>query len=226
MLCCASGDHKSASSVSKQSQVNRLVSYFQERGSFRDGKLIALSDSVKSNDAWEITSFIVKRYGVNALHDLVSINTDSIAQSADSIKYRYAREQAQLSALGFHLNLRARYNSHDSRTWFSFDSSQDSIQITEYDILIPVDYNYYRSHTDFNWQPEQLTLSVVTQEKTIPLQFAEFIKSIKSDSYQEKFFSIENTDKKAKLLIRTASVSYNGSEYTLESINGYLLLKK
>jgi hypothetical protein len=224
-LLCIWGP-QSASSISEKSQVSRLVSFFEKRGAFLNGKLISLSDSVKNNEAYEISSFIVERYGALALQPFITINIDSLIAPADSIEARYSRSYAHTTAIRDHLNIRYNYRDKSDRTWYEFEASQDSIAVGEYAYVQIIDYGYYLHDRNFNWDGDSLTFSVVTKDRTISFDFKKIAESIKNNSQQKKFLVLDTPDKNARLLIKRVTFSYSVDDYKLNSLDAYLLLKE
>src|SRR5262249_42948418 len=82
-LACTWGP-QSASTISKHSQLQRLVNFFEEHQGISNGKFIPLRNPQKNNDGWEGINFIVEQYGAKALQPFLSVNVDSLTQKADT----------------------------------------------------------------------------------------------------------------------------------------------
>jgi hypothetical protein len=103
---------QSASSISENSQRNRLIRLFDSQGSWKDNKLqpmpANIADSI-GNETLDQLRFITERYGAASLSKILMQNiNDSIAQR-DTIKNRYTKRYAGTELLRRALGLKSYY---------------------------------------------------------------------------------------------------------------------
>ena len=231
-LACIWGP-QSASSISLNSQTQRLLAFFQTHNAFKDGKLVRLDDSKKSNEGWEIISFIVEHYGKEPLRQYLTVNIDSLTYAADTIKLRYQREDQQVSLIRNYLNLKREYDNSENYAWHYFQATADIMPVAGYSYMKEIYYyGYTNSDAPGKWDPKLQTFSLNINSLYI-FDLTDVTKKItesgKVQTTQDNLILVDDQDRKAKLIIKYLSIKdpdSPGQGYHLESIRGYLLMKE
>lgn len=152
---------QSASAVSRKSQVNRLVVFFEERNSVSNGKLVPLANATGSGEATEILRYLITRHGPESLQNYLVINADSLTRSADTLKYRYARDYERLELMRRYLNLQYSYEQATEVPFFSAESiAKDSLSVAGYRYLIKVQFPNYRTDSNYTWRINESEFTV------------------------------------------------------------------
>jgi hypothetical protein len=152
---------QSASAVSKQSQLKRLFSFFEQKSSVINGKLVPLTNTSGSGEATEILRYLVNRHGPGALRGYLQVDPDSLTRSADTLKYRYAREYERFELLRRYLKLQYSYETAEEIHYYSAETTTgDSLSISGYRHLVKVQYPVYYTDAPYTWNVDETRFSL------------------------------------------------------------------
>jgi hypothetical protein len=233
---------QSASSISENSQRNRLIRLFDSQGSWKDNKLqlmpANIADSV-GNETLEQLRFITERYGAASLSKIVTQNlNDSIAQR-DTIKNRYTKRYSGTELLRKELGLKSYYanKTNDGYDYYSVTPDFKNFSINGYDSLIMIDWISYIEPQENQIQQSGDTISISVNGRTYDFVLSDIYKmseeragfedrSINKVIATDQMLSSNGTNPtKSRLIIRSINHNKYSSVRTVNRLEGFLLIK-
>lgn len=216
----------SASYISKQSQLNRLISYFENNNAYKDGifQKVEAPDSIMNAES--IVRHMLYRYGEDALNNHLSEALKSKINAVDSIEYKYSRSYEKARIIIDELNL--EYNTITNYQYYSFGRSDDeAIHIKDYRLLREV--SSYDDSTTF----DATEISVTHDGTTVVFSLDSLIKTLAIGSNQDANrytmkqheLTIYSEDSLSAFIFNDLYFSKRNDQIKIESFNGFLLLK-
>ncbi|MCE2996262.1 MAG: DUF4153 domain-containing protein [Cyclobacteriaceae bacterium] len=141
LLCLmATWGPQSAPAMSMHSQLSRITSFYESKNSYHDGKLKKLPDSVKTpKEIYNLPYYLLDRYHPRAFQNTFGINIDSLFEAVSKEKKYYQVESEVISKVRAHIGMNSIAEDYDR--YFSIESKFDSVSISNYKTLIPIDLN-------------------------------------------------------------------------------------
>lgn len=225
---------QSASAVSRQSQLKRLFTFFEQKNSVNNGKLVPLTNTAGSGEATEILRYLVNRHGPGVLSGYLLLNPDSLTRSADTLKYRYAREYERFELLRRYLNLQYSYETAQEIQYYSAETTTgDSLSITGYRYLVKVQYPLYYSDAPYTWNVYKTVFSINGQSFKATFDLNSIAEQVMNKAYGEvrsikvPLGELYCTDEATghRLIIDYLSFRLDNGKPEIQNFNGVLLLR-
>lgn len=225
---------QSASAVSRQSQVNRLLAFFSEKNAVSNGKLVPLTNPAGSGQATEILRYLVNRHGPESLQNYLLIDADSLTRSADTLKYRYARDYERLELLRRYLNLQYTYETAEEMQYYAAEAPvKDSLSITGYRYLIKVQYPMYQTDAPYTWNVYETEFIFNGKAHQAKFNLQPLVdKVLKAGSPEvrhviitDNAFYCDDETSGHRLVIEYLSFQLNNGKPEIQNFNGLLLIR-
>jgi hypothetical protein len=224
---------QSASSVSRQSQIKRLIAFFEGRNSVNGDKLLPLGDPAGSGDATELLRFIIDRYGIKALQDHVTINLDSLVQAADTIKANHSRNYQRVESVRNYLNLHYDYDTPELKYFSAATGLADSLSIEGFRYLIEVSYPYQVPDSVYSWHTDSTLVSVRWKGKQNTFDLMPVFNSVRQKADRESRYAqyrlgelyCEGAAAGTRLVIRELYFREENEKLTVQNLKGLILVR-
>jgi hypothetical protein len=224
---------QSASTVSRQSQVKRLLAFFEEKNSMANGKLIPLKNAAGSGEATKILNYLIKRHGPISLQHYVLIDMDSLTRSADTLNYRYARDYERLELTRRYLNLQHEFELADEMIYYSAEAPiTDSLFIAGFRYLIKVQYPAYAANLPYTWNVSGMAFSFNGKAHQAKFNLQPLVDTVLNKRSQTRHIIL--TDKEFycvdeatghRLVIDYLSFQLINGKPEIQNFNGILLIR-
>jgi hypothetical protein len=224
---------QSAASVSVRSQLNRLASFFEERNSFKNEKLIPLANPKGSGRATEILRYIINRHGTESLQNYLLIDVDSLTQFVDTLKYRYTREYERFELVRRYLNLQFDYEHAEEVQFFSAEAIiKDSLSIDGFRYLIKVQFPNYHTDSSYVWQVQETEFTFKGKSRQVKINLQPVVDLMLKKSPETRYLILksgelycqdETTDN--RLVIETINFQIRDGKPEIQHFNGILLIR-
>jgi Domain of unknown function (DUF4153) len=136
---------QSAPTMSMHSQLSRIISFYESKNSYHDGKLKKLPDSVKTpEEIYNLPYYLLGRYNAGAFQNTFDINIDSLFENEIKKKNQYRNAYEVATKVRAHIGMNETEEGYNR--YYSIETKTDSVSISNYKTLIPVDLN----SDDFN----------------------------------------------------------------------------
>ncbi|MBX2961177.1 MAG: DUF4153 domain-containing protein [Cyclobacteriaceae bacterium] len=221
---------QSASSISQNSQMKRLVNFFEQHDAVENGKLIPISTNKMTGEGADILRFLIARYGAEPLRNYLSVNLDSLTQSADTVKSIYSRKYERIELVRSYLGLNYSY-SENHYDFFSANAASGPLQIDDYQFLVKFSAPYTIHDNDAERKKDKLIVEhdSLTYEFDLTPLFQLVERSVTGNNRYVQLsassLSITDDNKGAKVYLENIYFKQGEDGYSLQSCNGYLLLK-
>lgn len=141
LLCMmATWGPQSAPTMSMHSQLSRIISFYESKNSYHNGKLKKLPDSVKTpKEIYNLPYYLLDRYNAGALQNTFDINIDSLFEVELQKKEKYEHTYDVADIVCEHIGMNSI--SEDLGRYYSIETKTDSVSISNNKTLIPVDLN-------------------------------------------------------------------------------------
>lgn len=231
---------QSASSVSENSQRNRLIRLFDSQGSWKDNKLQPMPSNITDsvgNEAITQLRFITERYGAASLRAILpSTLNDSIAKR-DTIKNKYTRRYAGTELLRKELGLKSYYstNNTDRYKYFRAEVASNTFSIAGYSKMIVI--NRYGDNGKLLIHQNGDSIRIQVGENQYNANLKDVFRNIEDnqllmeETYRYKLSldklitSAYYQNNEARLIIKSIDYDKDSTQRTLNNIEVLLLLK-
>lgn len=141
LLCMmATWGPQSAPTMSMHSQLSRIISFYESKNSYHDGKLKKLPDSVKTpKEIYNLPYYLLGRYNAGAFQNTFDINIDSLFEIEIKKKKQYQNAYEVATKVRAHIGMKETEEGYNR--YYSLETKTDSVSISNYKTLIPVDLN-------------------------------------------------------------------------------------
>lgn len=224
---------QSASAVSKRSQLNRLFSFFEQKNSISNGKFVPLTNASGSGEATEILRYLINRHGAKSLRGYLPVDPDSLTRSADTLKYRYARDYERFELVRRYLNLKHTYETAEEQPYFSAEAVlSNKLPIDGYQYLYKVRFPQYQADTAYSLQIQgaELTFNGKSHQAKISLQ--PVLDLVMSKSPETRYLILNGGElysqdeaTGARLIIENINFQLIDGNPEIQNVNGILLIR-
>lgn len=231
---------QSASSVSENSQRNRLIHLFKSQGSWQDGKLqpmpATISDSI-GNETIQQLRFISERYGAKSLRSILPESLNDSITVRDTIKNKYSRRYAAGDLLRKELGLKSYYATSQTHPYDYLYArvESDTFSIEGYTKLLTIDW-YDDSRDSLIYQKGD-TLMIQTETKTYKANLSSVFQHIEeAQRLSEEKYNIQLPNEQltipivlnqteGSLIIKSINYEKDSTKRTLNNLQVYLLFR-
>ncbi|MFN3840022.1 MAG: DUF4153 domain-containing protein [Cyclobacteriaceae bacterium] len=224
---------QSAPAVSKRSQLNRLRSFFEQKNSTANGKLIPLTNASGSGEATEILRYLINRHGAKALHGYLLVDPDSLTRSADTLKYRYARDYERFELVRRYLNLKHTYETAEEQPYFSAEAVfSDNLPIDGYRYLYKVRFPQYQTDSSYRWQIQGTDLTFIGKSHQAKFNLQPVVELVMNKSPEKRYnilkggelYSLDDATG-TRLIMENINFQIIDGKAEIQNINGFLLFR-
>lgn len=224
---------QSASSVSARSQLNRLVSFFEEKSSIQNGNLIPLANQKGSGEATEILRYIINRHGTGPLRNHLLIDVDSLTQFVDTLKYRYTREYERFELVRRYLNLPYGYEQAEEVQYYSAEAIiRDSLPIAGYGYLYKVQFPNYYTDSSYVWQVDETEFTFKGKSNQVKIDLQPVVELVLNKSPETRYLILNGGELYShdeatgtRLVIENISFQIREGKPEIQNFNGLLLIR-
>lgn len=222
---------QSATSIAIYSQSQQLINYFRKHNAYKDGKLVALHDSVRvPKNIYDIPEFFSSSYPLAYYSDLFSINKDSLKSRNKSKSFNRYSDGYQIAQLIRNKLALKKIEIERANSYFYGQVDVDSIDVEGYKILLEVSNNYYKNPS-FKYEKNSATLILSLNEQSFEFDlipaFREFVEQKNKWNHTTLTNKLILNSKKgdAIFFVKSLSFSIDSDKYELDNWHGFLLLK-
>ncbi|GCC51041.1 DUF4153 domain-containing protein [Chryseotalea sanaruensis] len=229
---------QSASSVSENSQRNRLINLFKDQGSWKDDKLEPMPSSIPDsigNETITQLRFMTERYGAASLRTILpqSLN-DSIAKR-DTIKNRYTKRYAGTELLRRELGLKSYYsrNKNNFTEYYQASTGASDFLIEGYSRMFSISwYNSRIGGSTIEQDGDMVRIQIGDTLYEIDLlnvfkniEVLEEAETRNKMDTDQLTININQNSQQAKLIIRQINYEKDTTDRKISNLQGFLLLK-
>ncbi len=232
-LLCIWGP-QSASSISLQSQMSRLIALFEKNKAYASDKFSPLPTTITkedSDEASEIVSFIVERHGIDPFRDHMTASLDTL-QHYDTLRNRYDRNYKYISTLRDMLGIR---NITDDYLYYTASADVDTVRVSDFDYISDFQFPDYTEpkKTNVFWSSDSTSIIFKSATDTIHFSIEKIFNEVtRENPGRHKAFASSELNSQAtterayySLVLKFISFNKQGDRYTLQSCDGYILIK-
>jgi hypothetical protein len=225
MALLAVAGPQSATSVSKRSQLKRLVQFFESRGAWVNSKFIPLEDASHTHEGAELVQFIVSRYGVETLQDYLSVSADSLVQAADTSKNAGLVDYDRSLILSHYLGLRFDYEGGDGKQINAVYAVKEAIDIADYARMIKAGGSETSVLYRFGPTFIELELNSVVYVYDLSALMQAIAEDPTSTYWPQARLRIADEKNQSLLVLTHFRFARENEVFTIDSFDGYLLLR-